>query len=59
MNVVLGHLYACRLTGPGEPPEDGETIEMTLPFRHRNRNSSLGGLRPGTLPLGQGGSPQY
>ena len=42
--------------GPGEPPEDGE---MTLPFRHRIRNSSPGGLRPSTLPLGHGGSHHY
>ena len=33
--------------------------EMTLPFRHRIRNSGPGGLRPNTLPLGHGGSPQY
>ena len=33
--------------------------EMTLPFRHRIRNSSLGGLSPSTLPLGQWGFPQY
>ena len=33
--------------------------EMTLPFRHMIRNSSSGGLRPSTLPLGRGGSPQY
>ena len=32
---------------------------MTLSSRHRIRNSSPGGLRPGTLPLGHGGSPQY
>ena len=36
---------------PGEPPEDGEMNEMTLPSRHRIRNSSPGGLRPSTLPL--------
>ena len=29
--------------------------EMTLPSRHRNRNSSPGGLRPSTLILGHGG----
>ena len=45
--------------GPGEPPEDGEMIEMTLSSRHRIRNSSPGGLRPNTLPLGHRGSPQY
>ena len=27
--------------------------EMTLPFRHRIRNSNHGGLRPSTLSLGQ------
>ena len=60
MNRALGHLCAhIGWTGPGEPPEDGEMIEMTLSSRHRIRNSSPGGLRPSTLPLGQGGSPQY
>ena len=43
----------------GIPPEDGEMIEMTLSSRHRIRNLSPGGLRPSTLPLGHGGSPQY
>ena len=32
---------------------------MTLSSRHRIRNLSPGGLRPSTLPLGHGGSPQY
>ena len=32
---------------------------MTLSSRHRIRNPSPGGLRPSTLPLGHGGSPQY
>ena len=32
---------------------------MTLSSRHRIRNSSPGGLRPSTLLLGHGGSPQY
>ena len=32
---------------------------MTLSSRHRIRNSSPGGLRPSTLTLGHGGSPQY
>ena len=32
---------------------------MTLSSRHSIRNSSPGGLRPSTLPLGHGGSPQY
>ena len=34
-------------------------IDMTLSSRHRIRNSSPGSLRPSTLPLGHGGSPQY
>ena len=55
MNRTLGHLCAhIGLTGPGEPPEDGEMIEMTLSSRHRMRNSSPGGLRRSTLPLGHG-----
>ena len=33
--------------------------EMTLSSRHRIQNSSPGGLRPSTLPLGHGGSRQY
>ena len=33
--------------------------EMTLPSRHRIRNSSPGGLRPSMLPLYHRGSPQY
>ena len=33
--------------------------EMTLSSKHRIRNSSPGGLRPSTLPVGHGGSPQY
>ena len=32
---------------------------MTLSSRHRIRNSSPGGLRPSTPPLGHGGSPPY
>ena len=60
MNRALGHHCAhIGWTGPGEPPEDGEMNEMTLPFTHRIRNSCPGGLRPSTLPLGHGGSPQY
>ena len=31
-------------TGPGEPHEDGEMNEMSLPSRHRIRNASPGGL---------------
>ena len=60
MNRALGHLCAhIGSTGPGEPPEDGEMIEITLSSRHRIQNSSPGGLRPSTLPLGHGSSPQY
>ena len=60
MSRALGHLCAhIGETGPGEPPEEGEMIGMTLPSRHRIRNSSSGGLMPSTLPLGHGGSPQY
>ena len=55
MNGALGHLCAhICLTGLGEPPEDGEVNEMTLPFRHRIRNSNPGGLMPSSLPLGPG-----
>ena len=32
---------------------------MTLSSRHKIRNSTPGSLRPSTLPLGHGGSPQY
>ena len=35
-------------------PEDGEMNEMTLPCRQKIRNSIPGGLRPSTLPLGNG-----
>ena len=60
MNRALGHLCAhIGWTGPGEPPGDGEMIEMTLSSRHRIWNSRPGGLRSSTLPLGHGGSPQY
>ena len=60
INRALGHLCAhIGQTGPGEPPEDGEMIEMTLSSRHRIQNSSPGGLRLSTLPLGNGSSPQY
>ena len=44
---------------PGEPPEDGEMDEMTLPFRHRIRDSSPCSLRSSSLPLCDGGSSQY
>ena len=60
MNRALGPLCAhIGQTGPGEPPEDGEMIEMALSSRHRIRNSSPGGLKPSTLPLGHRGPPQY
>ena len=53
MNGGLGHLCALiGLTGPGQLPEDGEMNEMALPSRHRIQNSSPGGLRSNTLPLG-------
>ena len=51
MNRALGHFCAhIGYTGPGEPPENGEMIKLTLSFRHGIRNSSPGGLRPSTLP---------
>ena len=54
MNGVLGHLCAhLGKTGRGEAPEDDQ---MTLSSGHRTRNSSPGGPRPSTLPLGHGGS---
>ena len=33
--------------------------EMTMSSRHRIQNSGPGGLRPSTLPLDHGCSPQY
>ena len=60
MNRALGHLCPhIGKTGPGKPPEGGEMNEMTLSSRHRIRNSSPGGLRPSTLPLGHVGSPEF
>ena len=38
--------------------KDGPRTERVNKDRHRIRNSSYGGLRPSTLPLGHGGSPQ-
>ena len=58
MHGGLGHLCA-HIAGPREPPEDGEMNEMTLPFRHRIRNSIPVALRSSTLPLGHGDSPQH
>ena len=56
MNGILGHLFALiGETGPGKPPNDGEVNQMTLPSRHRIPS----GVRPSTLPLGHGGSPQH
>ena len=57
INRALGHF--CAHTGQIGPPEGGEMSETTLPSRHRIRNSNHGGLRPSTLHLGHGGSPQY
>ena len=48
-----------RQNWTGEPVEDGEMKEMKLASRHRIRNSRPGVLRPSTLPLGHGGSPQH
>ena len=60
MNRVLCHFCAhVGLTRPGESPEDREMDEMTLPSRHRIRNSSPGGLTLSTLPLGHGGSLKH
>ena len=43
MNGVSGyHCAHIGYAGPGEPPEDGE---MTLPSRHRIRNSNPGRAR--------------
>ena len=45
-----------RLNGPGEPPEEGEMIIMTLlPSRHRILNSSPASLSPSTLSHDHGG----
>ena len=60
INQALGYFCAhIGSIGPGEAPEDGEMSELTLSFRHRIQNANPGGLRPSTLPLGHGGSPQY
>ena len=60
MSGVLEHLCAhIGLTGPGEAPEDCAMNEMTLSSRHRIRNSNPGGLKPSSLLLDHGGSPQY
>ena len=57
MNRALGHL--CAKLGPENLLRMVRGIEMTLSSRHRIRNSRPGGLRPSTLPVGHGGSPQY
>ena len=49
-------LCTNRLNWTEEPHEDGEMSEMTLPSRHRIRNSRAGGLRSCTLPLGTAGN---
>ena len=60
MDQALGQFCAhTGKIGPGEPHEDDGMSEKTLPSRHRIRNSNPGGLKPSTLPLGHGGSPQY
>ena len=53
MNEVLGHICAhIGSPGPVEHPKDGEMNEMTLPSRHRIRDSSpSSGLRPHTYLL--------
>ena len=45
----------ARRTSRGWWNEWDDTVIQT----HEIRNSSPGGLRPSTLPLGHGGSPQY
>ena len=52
--------FTCRLNC-AKRTGHGEMNEMTLPSRQRIRNSSpvYVYLRPITLPLGHGGSPQY
>ena len=49
-------LRTCRLnkTMLKKTPKDGEMNEKTLPSRHIILNSSPGGLRLSTLPLGHG-----
>ena len=57
MNGVLGHL--CHIyCMTGDSPQDGDMNEMTVPSRHRIQNSSPGGLRASTQPLGHDSSPQ-
>ena len=39
MAVIQPLFYTQRLNWAGKPPEDGEMYRMTLPSRHRDRNS--------------------
>ena len=58
MKWFSGHFCAkTRQTGPGEPSEDGEMNQVTLPSSHIICNSNPGDLRPSTLSLGHRGSP--
>ena len=60
VNIMVSNEMEFHIkAAPGELPEDVEKNDMTLPSSHRFRNSSPGGLRPSTLPLGHGVSPQY
>ena len=52
MNVFFCLVLSIR------PGEDDKMNEMTLPSRHRIRNSNHGGLRLSSPLLGHGGSPQ-
>ena len=42
-NQFKGH-FLHMYVGSGEPLEDGEVNEMTLPYTCRMQNSSLGGI---------------
>ena len=46
------HIYNTAQSGPREPHDDDDVNEMTLPCRHRIRNST-GDLGPSTLPMSQ------
>ena len=46
--MYRSHTRRTREIGPGEPPVDDEMSEMTLPSKHRTRNSNPGCLRPST-----------
>ena len=56
---IRPHLCTYRLNCVKRTPELSEINKMTLPSRHRIRNSNPGGLRPSTLPLGHRVSLQY